>query len=90
ALAIHSQVWGQGFPAPLFCDRFRVENQRVVKEKHLRLKLWKDGRPYHAILFSHCTPLPDEIQAAYRMEASEYGLQLIVESWNGIERTVAA
>ncbi|MGH8717704.1 MAG: single-stranded-DNA-specific exonuclease RecJ, partial [Burkholderiales bacterium] len=42
ALAIHSQVWGQGFPAPLFCDRFRVENQRVVKEKHLRLKLWKD------------------------------------------------
>ncbi len=90
AIAVNSQVWGQGFPAPLFCDRFSVEDQRVVKEKHLKLRLKKDGRGYSAMLFSHETPLPDEIQAAYRLEMSEYGLRLIVESWSEVEQAAVA
>ena len=90
AIAINSQVWGQGFPAPLFCDRFRVESQRVVKDKHLKLRLTKDGRSLSAMLFSHDAPVPPEIEAAYRLEMSEYGLQLIVESWQEAEQLATA
>jgi single-stranded-DNA-specific exonuclease len=81
AVAIDSQVWGQGFPAPLFCDRFQVESQRVVGDRHLKLRLGKNGRSLSAMLFSHDAPLPTEIETAYRLEMSEYGLQLILESW---------
>jgi single-stranded-DNA-specific exonuclease len=90
AIAINAQVWGQGFPAPVFCDRFRVESQRVVKDKHLKLKLAKDGRRLSAMLFSHDAPVPGEIEAAYRLEMSEYGLQLVVESWHEAEQLVTA
>ena len=36
--AIDAQVWGQGFVAPTFTGSFRVVEQRVVGEKHLKLK----------------------------------------------------
>jgi single-stranded-DNA-specific exonuclease len=32
-------VWGQGFPAPLFQGEFNVQSQRLVGEKHLKLRL---------------------------------------------------
>ena len=35
------QVWGQGFAQPTFSTRFNVEDQRVVGQKHLKLKLRK-------------------------------------------------
>ena len=38
------QIWGQGFPEPRFCNAFRVESQRVVGERHLKLRLSKEGR----------------------------------------------
>ncbi|MGH8727603.1 MAG: single-stranded-DNA-specific exonuclease RecJ [Burkholderiales bacterium] len=82
ALAIGSEVWGQGFPAPLFRDGFEVESQSVVADKHSKLKLRKDGRAFHAMLFSYSGPLPSMIQAAYRVETGEYGLRLIIDSWS--------
>ena len=48
---LDSEIWGQGFPQPLFCDNFAVEAQKVVGEKHLRLRLAKDGRRYEAMRF---------------------------------------
>ena len=39
AQQLEQQIWGQGFPAPLFDDDFIVQNQRVVGEKHLKLQL---------------------------------------------------
>ncbi len=85
AALIGQQVWGQGFPQPSFSDRFTVAQQRVVGEKHLRLKLAKDGRGLDAILFFHDTPLPERIHAVYRVDVNEYNgnrnLQLILEHW---------
>jgi len=82
------QVWGQGFPAPAFCDRFTVESQRVVGEKHLRLKLRKQRRPYDGVLFFHQDPLPREVQAVYRPDVNEYGgsagLQLVLQHWEPV------
>jgi single-stranded-DNA-specific exonuclease len=76
-------VWGQGFPPPVFCDEFRVVNQRVLKEKHLKLLVEKNGARYDAIWFGHADALPERIRVAYRLDANEYNgvtrVQLMVE-----------
>lgn len=80
---VSEQVWGQGFAPPVFCDRFRIVNQRVLKEKHLKLLLEKDGRKYEAIWFGHAEALPDYANVAFKLDANEYNgttrVQLMVE-----------
>jgi single-stranded-DNA-specific exonuclease len=80
---LDGQVWGQGFAPPLFCDEFRVVNQRVLKEKHLKLMLERDGRSFDAIWFNHAESMPGRIRAAYRLDANEFNgvtrVQLMVE-----------
>jgi single-stranded-DNA-specific exonuclease len=82
---LEREVWGQGFPQPLFCDRFAVANQRVVGDKHLKLRLQKDGKLYEAIRFNSLAPAGAAIRAAYRLAVNEYNgvqsVQLIVEEW---------
>ena len=77
------QVWGQGFAPPVFCDRFRVMNQRILKEKHLKLLLEKNGQKYDAIWFGNTDALPDYAMVAFRLDANEYNgttkVQLMVE-----------
>jgi single-stranded-DNA-specific exonuclease len=83
ARMLDERIWGQGFPAPVFCDTFAVENQRVVGEKHLKLRLEKDGRRHEAIFFNTLGPLAPRIRAAYRLSINEYNglksVQLTVE-----------
>lgn len=78
-----SQVWGQGFAPPLFCDVFRVRNQRILKERHLKLQLEKDGQQFDAIWFNHADSLPEQARVAYRLDINEYNgvskVQLMVE-----------
>ena len=80
---IGEQVWGQGFPPPVFCDEFQVVTQRVLKEKHLKLLLEKKGQRYDAIWFGHADALPTSVTVAYRLDANEYNgvtrVQLLVE-----------
>ena len=80
---LDDQVWGQGFPPPVFCDEFRVLNQRLLKDRHLKLQLEKDGREFEAIWFNHADTLSDKIRAAYRLDLNEYNgrsrVQLLVE-----------
>ncbi len=88
ARALAAQVWGQGFPQPAFHETFTVENQRVVGEKHLRLRLGKAGRVFDGILFFHHEPLPERISAVYRLDVNEYNgsqsLQLMIEYWESV------
>ena len=72
ARRLESGIWGQGFPAPLFDDTFTVESQRIVGERHLRLRLARDGRQVDAILFNHADPLPDRMRAVYRLGVNEF------------------
>lgn len=85
ALGLKQQVWGQGFPQPLFEGGFAVQQQRVVGEKHLKLKLASDAGIFDAMLFFHAEPLPGKIHAVYSLEINEYNgnasLQLIVRHW---------
>jgi single-stranded-DNA-specific exonuclease len=78
ARMLEGEIWGQGFPQPLFCDNFGVESQRVVGEKHLKLRLVKDGRRYEAMRFGALEPLPEKVRAAYRLAMNEFnGLRTI-------------
>jgi single-stranded-DNA-specific exonuclease len=85
ARVLEHAVWGQGFPAPTFDDEFAVSRQRVVGERHLKLRLTKDGRDIEAMLFSHAEPLPPRIRAVYRIAVNEWNgaqtLQLTIEHW---------
>ena len=78
ARMLEAEVWGQAFPPPVFCDNFAVEAQRVVGEKHLKLKLVRDGRRYEAMRFGELQPLPEQARLAYRLAVNEFnGLRTI-------------
>jgi single-stranded-DNA-specific exonuclease len=82
---LQRQVWGQGFPEPLFENDFRVLSQRVVGEKHLKLTLSSPAGSFDAIRFFSADPAPDEVHAVYSLGVNEYNgrqkLQLIVRHW---------
>jgi single-stranded-DNA-specific exonuclease len=94
---LQHQVWGQGFPEPLFEGDFRVQSQRVVGEKHLKLtlrpcsgqELSSPAGSLDAIRFFSAEPAPDHIRAVYSLGVNEYNgsesLQLIVRHWNQIQ-----
>lgn len=85
ARALERQVWGQGFPEPLFQGDFRVQSQRVVGEKHLKLKLSSPAGSFEAIRFFYTEPAPTAVHAVYSLSVNEYNgsesLQLIVRHW---------
>ncbi|AAO90054.1 single-stranded-DNA-specific exonuclease RecJ [Coxiella burnetii] len=91
ALLMHEGgPWGQDFPEPLFDGRFKLINQRVVGQRHLKLILqvpdsnyYLDGIAFHADLEQwpnfHC----EYAHLAYRLDVNEFQgrrkLQLLVE-----------
>jgi single-stranded-DNA-specific exonuclease len=78
AQQLEARIWGQGFPQPLFCDTFALESQRIVGDKHSKLRLVKDGRRLEAMRFNSLEPLPARFRAAYRLSVNEYnGLQSV-------------
>jgi single-stranded-DNA-specific exonuclease len=81
--AIESQVWGQGFAAPSFVATLRVLDQRVVGEKHLKLKLSLDGTTFEAMRFGSADALNPSIDAVFRPSINEFRgnktLQLILD-----------
>jgi single-stranded-DNA-specific exonuclease len=88
ARMLSGEVWGQGFPPPLFLDEFVVEHQRLVGEKHLKLRLARAGQRFNAMLFRHDAPIPTSVRIAYRLTVDEYNgvqsLQLTVEHWESV------
>ena len=89
AAALRTQVWGQGFPAPVFDDTFSVLAQRTVGGGHSKLSLARGGERFDAILFRHADALPPSIHAAYRPEINEWrgesSLELVIEYWQVAE-----
>ena len=83
ARLLEREIWGQGFAPPVFDDVFRVENQRILKEKHLKLQLRKGNTRIDAIQFNNAEPAAQNIHAAFRLAVNEYngvaGVQLMLE-----------
>ncbi|HEY3328370.1 MAG TPA: single-stranded-DNA-specific exonuclease RecJ [Novimethylophilus sp.] len=86
ALAIDGGVWGQGFATPAFHGEFAVAEQRVVGERHLKLKLRREGQLLDAMLFFQADPLPAVVHAVYQLGVNEYNgqqsVQLTLRHWN--------
>ena len=53
-------------------DEFEVEQQRVLKEKHLKLRLRKGNARFDAIQFNFSSQPGNRIRAAYRLAINEY------------------
>ncbi len=74
---LQQEVWGQGFAAPTFSEEVDVLSQRLVGERHLRLKLKHQGQPVDGIWFGHTQALPARVKLAFRLDA---------DAWNGQRR----
>ena len=81
--AIDAQVWGQGFVAPSFTGAFKVVDQRVVGEKHLKLKISMGGITFEAMRFGSADALNTSIDAVFRPSINEFRgqktLQLVLD-----------
>ncbi|HSM23017.1 MAG TPA: DHHA1 domain-containing protein, partial [Rubrivivax sp.] len=77
AALLDAQVWGQGFEPPVFCDEVEVLQQRLVGEKHLKLRVRHAGQLRDAIWFGHAEPLDARVRLAYRLQ---------LDAWNGQPR----
>ncbi|OOG28650.1 single-stranded-DNA-specific exonuclease RecJ [Thioalkalivibrio denitrificans] len=70
--------WGQGFPPPVFDGVFRILDRRVLKDRHLRLRLraTPDAAPITGIAFNvDWEDWPEDrqdVRLAYRLEVNEY------------------
>jgi single-stranded-DNA-specific exonuclease len=76
---LDAQVWGQSFEAPVFCDEVEVINQRLVGEKHLKLRVRHQGALRDAIWFNRTEPLAERVRLAYRLSLNEWQGRLNVE-----------
>ncbi|MBK1616059.1 single-stranded-DNA-specific exonuclease RecJ [Rubrivivax gelatinosus] len=81
---LDAQVWGQGFEAPVFCDEMQVLQQRLVGEKHLKLRLRHGASVREAIWFGHAEPVAERVRLAYRLSLDEWNgqarVQMVVEA----------
>ena len=84
--AINSQIWGQGFPPPIFFGFFEVVKQEIVANKHNKCVLKNENDKYDAIFFNFSDKLADRIGAIYSVELNEFNqkssIQLIIKSQN--------
>lgn len=72
AQLLTNAVWGQGFPPPLFHDTFDVLDQRIVGEKHLKLKLKKELLQFDAIYFNQQQHVNQRIEVVYQLQPNTY------------------
>ena len=77
--------WGNGFAEPLFSGEFKLVNQRVVGQDHLKLVLGLNDQLIDAIAFRQ-KPLegqPEHVKVVYKPALNDYAgqqtLQLMVE-----------
>ena len=81
---LDAQVWGSAFEAPLFCDEVEVLAQRIVGDKHLKLRLRHQGALRDAIWFGRIEPVPERVRLAYRLSLDEWNgqqrIQMVIEA----------
>ncbi len=84
AALLDAQVWGQGFEAPVFDDEVDVLQQRLVGEKHLKLRVRHAGTLRDAIWFGRTEPLAARVRLAFRLGLDEWNgqrrVQMLVEA----------
>lgn len=83
------EIWGQGFPQPVFFGEFEISQQSLMKEKHLRLMVKPLGagassKPLTAVWFNRTQSLPVKARLAYRLVTDRHQgqarVQLMIEA----------
>jgi single-stranded-DNA-specific exonuclease len=74
AQRLAAQVWGQGFPPPVFINRFEVIAQRRLKERHLKLtvRLAPGSPKLEAIWFNAECDLDAQATLAYQLSINDW------------------
>lgn len=82
----HLEPWGSDFPAPVFCNRFRVIACRPLGAEHTRLKLMgMQGAVFEALWFFHSASFVygDIIEVVFQMQVNRFSgkerLNLLVD-----------
>ena len=76
---MESAIWGQGFPAPSFDAKVTVLEQRILKDKHLKLKLSKGGEMFDAIWFFQNKLISSQSRLVYSLGINEYNGRTTVQ-----------
>lgn len=74
AQRLAAEVWGQGFPPPVFINHFEVISQRRLKERHLKLTVClAPGSPrIDAIWFNAERDLGRQARLAYQLSINDW------------------
>jgi single-stranded-DNA-specific exonuclease len=84
-LELENQVWGAGFAAPLFCSEWLVLQQRLVGDKHLKLRLARGPLQVDGIWFGRTEALPHQARLIYRPGINRWRgqpeIQVQVQAW---------
>ena len=70
-------IWGQGFPAPVFANKFQILESRLLQDKHIKLTVGSGSQRIDAIRFNDTTVPTAEDTLAYVLDINHY---------NGVER----
>lgn len=70
-------IWGQGFAAPVFANRFQILESRLLQDKHLKLTVGSGSQRIDAIRFNDTTVPTQNDTLAYALDINHY---------NGVER----
>lgn len=70
-------IWGQGFAAPVFANRFQILESRLLQDKHLKLTVGSGSQRIDAIRFNDTTVPTQDDTLAYVLDINHY---------NGVER----
>jgi single-stranded-DNA-specific exonuclease len=83
AKLLESHIWGNGFEEPIFYGNFKLKEQRVVGEKHLKLRVENNGLVFDAMAFFTESLSSKNLKLAYKLSVNSYmnneSLQLIAE-----------
>ena len=70
-------IWGQGFPAPVFANKFQILESRLLQDKHLKLTVGCGTQRIDAIRFNDTTVPTQDDTLAYVLDINHY---------NGVDR----
>lgn len=87
---LNSELWGQGFLAPLFASEFYIQDQIILKEKHLKLKGIIGKKTVEAIWFFQDKYIEQEkVNLVYTLSINKFrdqtNVQLMVEGVYDLE-----
>lgn len=77
ARLLGEEIWGQGFPAPIFANQFQILESRLLQDKHLKLTVANGQQRIDAIRFNDTTIPTADDTLAYALDINHY---------NGVER----